>query len=124
MKDQQIIAWQRLEGLCLLIVSLFWYIKYSRFQAWGVVVLLFLLPDLAILGYAVSKKIGAFCYNVAHSMVFPLLVLVMWLASPRPIILYATLAWFMHIGVDRAFGFGLKYDDDFKHTHLGRIGKK
>lgn len=26
--------------------------------------------------------------------------------------------------MDRIFGYGLKYSDDFKHTHLGMIGKK
>jgi len=25
-------------------------------------------------------------------------------------------------GVDRALGYGLKYDDHFQHTHLGQIG--
>ena len=26
------------------------------------------------------------------------------------------------VGMDRMFGYGLKYDDAFKHTHLGWIG--
>jgi hypothetical protein len=26
-----------------------------------------------------------------------------------------------HIGMDRALGFGLKYETDFKDTHLGRV---
>jgi hypothetical protein len=32
------------------------------------------------------------------------------------------LVWFAHIGMDRALGYGLKYDDAFTHTHLGIIG--
>jgi hypothetical protein len=28
-----------------------------------------------------------------------------------------------HSSFDRVLGYGLKYDDDFKHTHLGWIGK-
>jgi hypothetical protein len=31
------------------------------------------------------------------------------------------LVWFAHIGMDRALGYGLKYDDAFTHTHLGII---
>jgi hypothetical protein len=33
------------------------------------------------------------------------------------------LLWLAHIGMDRAFGFGLKYPDSFRHTHLGVIGR-
>src|SRR3954470_22529461 len=36
----------------------------------------------------------------------------------------AALIWFAHIGLDRALGYGLKYDDSFQHTHLGWIGKR
>ena len=33
------------------------------------------------------------------------------------------LIWFVHIGVDRMLGYGLKYPEGFKLTHLGTIGK-
>jgi len=28
-----------------------------------------------------------------------------------------------HTAFDRVFGYGLKFPDNFKHTHLGKIGK-
>lgn len=31
---------------------------------------------------------------------------------------------FGHWAIGRIFGYGLKYGDDFKHTHLGWIGRK
>ena len=31
------------------------------------------------------------------------------------------LVWFAHMGMDRAPGYGLKYDGAFTHTHLGII---
>jgi len=31
---------------------------------------------------------------------------------------------FSHSAMDRVFGYGLKYPDSFKNTHLGKIGKK
>ena len=29
----------------------------------------------------------------------------------------------VHIGFDRALGYGLKYPSDFKHSHLGVLGR-
>ena len=34
-----------------------------------------------------------------------------------------SLIWLVHIGLDRALGYGLKYAAGFAFTHLGRIGK-
>ncbi len=31
--------------------------------------------------------------------------------------------WALHIGADRALGFGLKLPSGFADTHLGRIGR-
>ena len=31
---------------------------------------------------------------------------------------------FSHSAMDRAMGYGLKFDKGFKFTHLGEIGKK
>jgi hypothetical protein len=32
--------------------------------------------------------------------------------------------WALHIGVDRALGYGLKYPTAFADTHLGRVGRR
>jgi hypothetical protein len=40
----------------------------------------------------------------------------------RPLVLALGLVWLAHIGVDRLLGYGLKYNDNFQHTHLGWIG--
>ena len=34
------------------------------------------------------------------------------------------LVWAAHIGLDRTLGYGLKYDEGFGFTHLGRVGKR
>ncbi|MCU5518569.1 DUF4260 domain-containing protein, partial [Bacillus wiedmannii] len=31
------------------------------------------------------------------------------------------LIWTAHIGMDRMFGYGLKYETDFKNTHIQRL---
>jgi hypothetical protein len=33
------------------------------------------------------------------------------------------LIWLSHIGFDRSLGYGLKYEEGFTFTHLGKIGK-
>ncbi|MSW73565.1 MAG: DUF4260 family protein [Actinobacteria bacterium] len=33
------------------------------------------------------------------------------------------ISWLGHIDWDRFFGYGLKYDSDFKHIHLGDLSK-
>ncbi len=83
-----------------------------------------LLPDLSMLGYAVNPKTGAWTYNFFHHKLLAvgcytigLLWRLEWLAMCGTILL-------AHSAMDRVFGYGLKYADDFRHTHLGRIGKR
>jgi hypothetical protein len=38
-----------------------------------------------------------------------------------PFGLQIALIWGAHIGMDRAVGYGLKYADAFKHTHLSEV---
>ena len=44
-------------------------------------------------------------------------------ASGEPLTLSIAMIWLAHIGIDRALGFGLKYEAGFAFTHLGRIGR-
>ena len=32
--------------------------------------------------------------------------------------------WLGHVGWDRNFGYGHKYDGDFKHTHVGTLNRR
>ena len=41
----------------------------------------------------------------------------------RPLVLALGLVWLAHIGADRLLGYGLKYGDNFQHTHLGQLGQ-
>jgi len=43
-------------------------------------------------------------------------------ALDSPLTLSIALIWLAHIGIDRALGYGLKYETGFTYTHLGRIG--
>jgi hypothetical protein len=88
---------------------------------WWLFAVLFLLPDLGMLGYLRGPKAGAFTYNLTHTHAGPaLLAAVAWAAAPA--LLPVAAVWFAHVGFDRALGYGLKLHT-FGRTHLGRIGR-
>lgn len=91
-------------------------------EAWWLVPLLLLFPDLFMVGYARSSRVGAVLYNLAHSYPAPAVLGVLALVGDQPLWQAVALIWFAHIGMDRAAGYGLKYQTGFKDTHLGRIG--
>ena len=88
---------------------------------WGLFLLLFLWPDLAILGYLMNVRFGAGLYNLFHLAAAPVLLGVVSVAIHQRSVLSFALIWFAHINWDRAFGYGLKYPTFFKDTHLQRV---
>jgi len=111
----------RLEGLTLFagMMLLYWIWGGS----WWVFVILFLAPDLSFIAYLSDPKTGAIIYNAAHSYMAPVALLTTGFAMGEPLILSLAMIWLAHIGIDRALGYGLKYQAGFGFTHLGRIGK-
>ena len=106
----------RLEGAVLFTVSVLLYTLYG--ESWLLFFGLLLLPDIAMLGYLGGTRSGAFIYNLFHAYPLPALLLGVALLTPNPLLLTLSLIWFAHIGLDRLLGYGLKYPDAFKHTHL------
>jgi hypothetical protein len=107
------------EGATVLATALFlyWYFNGS----WLLFVLLLLAPDLSMLGYLKSVRLGSVTYNLAHTYSGPLLLLAAaftggWVAG-----VHLALIWLAHIGLDRMVGYGLKYPTGFKDTHLSRV---
>ncbi|MEO9275970.1 DUF4260 domain-containing protein [Marinomonas sp. 5E14-1] len=112
----------RLEAVAILILSSITYFQYN--PDWRLFALLFLLPDLAILGYLASNKTGAILYNITHSLIGPAVCFgISWLVLKSELGISIGLIWLAHVGFDRTLGYGLKYAIGFKHTHLGIIGK-
>jgi hypothetical protein len=112
--------WLQLEGLFLLIVVAVIYFTYLH-GSLVLFLLLFFVPDVGMLGYVRSIRAGAKIYNLFHTTVFPLsLLLIGWFAR-NEWCLQMALIWLAHIGMDRALGFGLKYSTTFKDTHLQRL---
>ena len=109
----------RLEGVAVLLVALGLYARADA--SWWLFALLFLAPDLGLLGYLAGPRVGALAYNAVHTYLLPL---ALWALAPEGSRAAAVaLVWFAHIGLDRAIGYGLKYGDGFGATHLGRVGR-
>ena len=111
---------QRLEGLAALGLGVAAYAWLG--QSWWMFALLFLAPDLAMLGYLRSIAAGTFTYNLAHTYVTPALLALLGLAV-GPLAFGLAAIWIAHIGADRLLGYGLKLSGGFDQTHLGPIGK-
>jgi len=112
---------ERLEGLAILVLALVFY----GWQGgnWWLFTLLILAPDISMIGYAAGPRLGARVYNAAHTLVGPVLLGVAGLVVDAHPVITLALIWAAHIGADRLFGYGLKYDAGFGFTHLGKIGR-
>jgi hypothetical protein len=89
-----------------------------------ILILLILSVDIFMIGYLINSKVGAYTYNLGHSYIVPsILVFVYLLTASRPILAIA-LIWVAHIALDRTLGYGLKTDQGFKYTHLGKLAVK
>jgi len=110
----------KLEELAQFILAI---VLFSQLQyAWWVFPLCILLPDVSALGYLVNTKVGALMYNLFHHKLLGICVLIIGFWLHMPIISLVGIILFAHSTMDRMFGYGLKYNDNFKHTHLGWIG--
>jgi hypothetical protein len=95
---------------------------YLGCPGWLVAVL-FLTPDLAMLGYLINPQVGVISYNLAHFQLLAIGLGAVGLISSQPTITWIGLIWLAHIEFDRTLGYGLK-NSSFNDTHLGRIGKQ
>lgn len=106
----------RIEGLAVLVGALALYFTLDA-PVWLLVVLA-LAPDLSMLGYLAGPKLGSLAYNIIHTYTLPLTLggLGFWIDAQLAI--HVAIIWAGHIGADRFFGYGLKYESGFKDTHL------
>ena len=110
----------RIEETALLVgaVVLYWQMYFS----WVLFAMLFLAPDLFMVGFLASPKVGAAIYNFGHLVVWPLVVFAVGWSSGKSVWEAVGIIWFAHIAMDRMLGFGLKYPGAFKDTHLQHVG--
>lgn len=107
-------------GQFLLSIALFSSLDY----AWWVFPACLLLPDLSMAGYLANPKTGAWLYNFFHHKLLAIIIFVLGFWLHHELLSLTGIILFGHSAMDRAFGYGLKFNDDFRNTHLGWIGKK
>jgi hypothetical protein len=110
----------RVEEAALLVgaVALYWQMHFS----WLLFAVLFLVPDLFMVGYLANPRVGAAIYNLAHWLVGPVVMFALGYGMGRRPLMAIGIIWLSHIALDRMLGFGLKYPAAFKDTHLQRVG--
>lgn len=111
----------KLEDFAELLLAIFVF-SYLNFTWWWFPALL-LLPDLSMIGYAVNTKVGAALYNFFHHKGLGIAVGIAGFITGNQQLLLTGTILFGHAAMDRCFGYGLKYPNSFKNTHLGEIGK-
>lgn len=106
----------RVEGLAVFAAATAGYVALGG--PWWLYVGLVLAPDLFMLGYLAGPETGATVYNLGHVYAWPLLLGGVGLWRGVDLAVLVALVWIAHVGVDRAFGYGLKRPTGFGDTHL------
>jgi hypothetical protein len=109
----------RLEGAAALVLALLLYRELAFGWLWFV--LLFFLPDLSLLARFAGPRIGAVVYNSVHTYILPAGLWAAGFVWESRVAMAVGLIWAAHIGLDRVFGFGLKYSEGLHRTHLQRV---
>ena len=111
----------KLEEFFLFGLALFLFSELD--YSWGWYALLFLTPDLSMIGYLHSPHVGSWTYNLIHHKGLAVAMYALGYLLSIPWLMFAGTLLLGHSSLDRVFGYGLKYPDAFKNTHLGVIGK-
>lgn len=111
----------RLEGAAIGAAALGAYVLLG--ESYLLLAVLFLAPDLAMLGYLGGRRLGSLAYNAIHTYVGPAALLAIGVGAGVQLAVTLGLIWTAHVGLDRAIGYGLKFADaPFGETHLQRLG--
>ena len=119
--DRTVLSLLRLEGAAAFGAGIALFLANGG--PWLALIPLLLVPDVSMVGYLRDPKLGAVLYNLAHQWAIGLVVLGLGLLSGQGWLILAGAVLIAHVGMDRAFGYGLKLPTSFQDTHLGRIGK-
>lgn len=106
----------KLEAVAEFALGLYLFSQLS--YSWGWFALLFLTPDVGMLGYLINAKIGAWTYNFCHHKALAIILFLSGIFFSSELIQGIGVIIFAHIAFDRVLGYGLKYERGFTFTHL------
>jgi hypothetical protein len=96
----------RLEGLSIFLACLYFYNNLTYSFLFFVIV--WLVPDLSMIGYLRDKHFGAIIYNFVHNYIFALVFVFWGIIFGNSLITALGIIFVSHVGLDRFLGFGLK----------------
>lgn len=111
----------KLEQLLVFVLSMYLF-SLLNFDWWWYLALFF-VPDIGFLGYLVNTKVGALCYNILHHKGVMIILYLLGIYLKNEPLQLVGIVFLGHAAFDRVFGYGLKYNDSFHNTHLGKVGK-
>lgn len=109
----------KLEELAQFVLGIYLY-SLLPYEWWWFLVLL-LTPDIGMIGYAINNKVGAFFYNLFHHKGLAILLYLVGVLLKLDLLMLVGVILFSHSAMDRILGYGLKYNQGFKFTHLGDL---
>ncbi|GAB6440128.1 MULTISPECIES: DUF4260 domain-containing protein [Bacillus] len=107
------------EGLVVFVAAIHMYSLYEF--SWIIFLIFLFAPDLSMLAYGINNHVGAKIYNVFHTYIISIVIAIMGVYFKVDTVIMIGLIWTAHIGMDRMCGYGLKYETDFKDTHIQRL---
>ena len=107
-----------LEAEGALVLAAATYAYNQTHLGWLLYAVLFLAPDIFMLGYFANTRVGSIIYNFGHTYVVPAALFGLGWGLSAPVVMAIALIWIGHIGFDRMLGYGLKYESGFKNNHL------
>jgi Domain of unknown function (DUF4260) len=114
----------KLEEAAMTAIAIYFLSIYNLGLSLWIWLFLFFTPDIGMLGYLVNTRVGAVVYNLFHHKGIALLLAIVGYYFHNDIITAIGILLFAHSSFDRIMGYGLKYPDSFKHTHLGDLEKQ
>lgn len=110
----------KLEELLIFVASVVFFALLTDLS-WWFFALLFFVPDISIAAYLINTRIGSVIYNLFHHKGLMIILSFLGYYLSEPILMATGLIFLGHSSFDRLFGYGLKFPDNFKHTHLGKL---
>lgn len=111
-----------IEGAVVMFVCAY-LIFFHLGHSWWLLPVFVLGPDVSMVGYFANPRVGAILYNIAHTYAVAVPIALVGLITSAPVLLLCGLILTGHIGMDRMFGYGLKYATAFKDTHFQRLAR-
>lgn len=111
----------QMEEVAITALAIYFLSQHTLGLSWWIWILLFFSPDVSMIGYLFGTKTGAMTYNLFHHRAIALMVVAIGFFSKQELWTSIGILLFAHSSFDRMLGYGLKYRDSFKHTHLGTM---